>query len=76
MDPFLAILAALAALTIGLALGWQIGRSRAGAIAEERGKEADRLRVSLDEVMKERDQCVRDLATLQADARNFEARMA
>ena len=76
MDPFLAILAALATLTIGLALGWQIGRSRAGAIAEERGKEADRLRVSLDEVMKERDQCVRDLATLQADARNFEARMA
>ena len=76
MDPFLAIMAALAALTIGLALGWQIGRSRAGAIAEERGKEADRLRVSLDEVMKERDQCVRDLATLQADARNFEARMA
>ena len=75
MDPFLAILAALAALTIGLALGWQIGRSRAGAIAEERGKEADRLRDSLDEVMKERDQCVRDLATLQADARNFEARM-
>ena len=76
MDPFVVLVACLAALTIGLALGWLVGRSRAGAIAEERGKEADRLRESLDEVMRERDQCVRDLATLQADARNFEARMA
>ena len=74
MDPLIAIVAAFAALTIGLILGWLVGRSRAGAIAEERGKDAERLRESLEEVTKERDDCIRELATLQADARHFEER--
>src|SRR3954451_981607 len=59
----------------GVALGWMVGRGRAGAIAEERGKAAEALRISLSEVTKERDAAIRDLAGLQADARNFEARM-
>ena len=74
MDPLIAIVAAFAALTIGLVLGWLVGRSRAGAIAEERGKDAERLRETLEEVTKERDDCVRELAALQADARHFEER--
>jgi DNA recombination protein RmuC len=75
MDPLLPVLLAIAALAIGVLLGWQIGRGRAGALAEERGKSCDALRVSLAEVSKERDEAVRELATLQADARNFEARI-
>src|SRR2546423_883452 len=74
MDPFALLLIALL-IAAGVALGWIVGRGRAGAIAEERGKAAEALRVSLAEVTKERDAAVRDLAGLQADARNFEARM-
>src|ERR1051325_7490929 len=59
----------------GIALGWFVGRGRAGAVAEERGRAAEALRASLAEVTKERDTAMRDLAGLQADARNFEARM-
>ena len=74
MDPLtLLLIAALVAAGVGL--GWVVGRGRAGAIAEERGKAADALRLSLAEVTKERDAAIRDLAGLQADARNFEARM-
>src|SRR5687768_17504863 len=75
MAPLLPILLALAALAIGLGLGWLVGRGRAGAIAEERGKQCDALRVSLSEVGRERDEAVRELSGLQADARNFEARI-
>ncbi len=71
--PTLLLIAILVAA--GVALGWLVGRGRAGAIAEERGKAADALRASLAEVTKERDAAIRDLAGLQADARNFEARM-
>ena len=60
MDP-LSLLLIAALVAAGVALGWVVGRGRAGAIAEERGKAADSL--------------MRDLAGLQADARNFEARM-
>ena len=74
MDP-LPLLLAITALAIGLALGWLVGRGRAGAIAEERGKQCEALRVSLAEVSKERDEAVRELSGLQADARNFEARI-
>ena len=74
MDPLtLLIVAALAAA--GAALGWYAGRSRAGALAEERAKSCELLRMTLDEVTKERDAAMRELAGLQADARNFEARM-
>lgn len=75
MDPLLAVLVAIIALALGLALGWLVGRGRAGALAEERGKTADLLRMSLGEVTRERDEAIRELAALQADARNFEARM-
>jgi DNA recombination protein RmuC len=63
------------ALLVGVAVGWYVGRARAGALADERGKAAELLRMTLTEVTKERDAAMRDLAGLQADARNFEARM-
>jgi DNA recombination protein RmuC len=75
MDPLLPVLLTIAALAIGVALGWLVGGGRTGALAEERGKACDALRVSLAEVGKERDEAVRELAALQADARNFEARI-
>ena len=75
MDPLLPMLLAIVALAIGIVLGWLVGRGRAGALAEERGKACDALRVTIAEVSKERDEAVRELATLQADARNFEARI-
>jgi DNA recombination protein RmuC len=74
MDPLALLLIAIL-VAAGVALGWIVGRARAGAIAEERGKAAEALRASLAEVTRERDGAIRDLAGLQADARNFEARM-
>ncbi len=74
MDPLTLLLIA-ALVAAGIALGWFVGRGRAGAVAEERGKAAELLRMTLSEVTKERDEAMRDLAGLQADARNFEARM-
>jgi DNA recombination protein RmuC len=74
MDPLTLILIA-AFVAAGVALGWVVGRGRAGAIAEERGKTADALRATLSDITQERDAAMRDLAGLQADARNFEARM-
>jgi DNA recombination protein RmuC len=58
----------------GVALGWFAARGRTGALVE-RAKAADLLRMTLSEVTKERDEAMRDLSGLQADARNFEARM-
>jgi DNA recombination protein RmuC len=74
MDPFLLLIIA-ALVAGGIALGWTLGKGRAGAIAEERGKAAEQLRADLAHIARERDTAVRDLTTLQADARNFEARM-
>lgn len=74
MDP-LALLLIAFLVAAGVGLGWLVGRGRAGAIAEERGKAAETLRATLAEVTGERDAAIRDLAGLQADARNFEARM-
>jgi DNA recombination protein RmuC len=74
MDPVtLLIIAALVAG--GIALGWVLGKGRAGAVAEERGKAAEQLRADLAAAAGERDAAVRELAALPADARNFEARM-
>ena len=75
MDPLVSVLLALAALALGVALGWLVGRARAGALAEERARTAELLRLTLSEVTKERDEALRELSGLQADARNFEARM-
>ncbi|HYJ53309.1 MAG TPA: DNA recombination protein RmuC [Allosphingosinicella sp.] len=74
MDTLLLLLVA-ALVAAGVALGWFVGRGRAGAVAEERGKAAELLRMTLAEVTKERDEAMRDMAGLKADARNFEARM-
>ena len=74
MDPQMLLLA-IVALAIGLGLGWLVGRGRAGALAEERGKSCDELRATVAEVTRERDEAARELSGLQADARNFEARI-
>jgi DNA recombination protein RmuC len=73
MDPLTLLLAA-ALLAAAVALGWFAARGRSGAL-EERAKAADQLRTTLEGVTAERDAAMRDLASLQADARNFEARM-
>jgi len=75
MDPIVAVVLAIFTLGIGLFLGWFVGRAKASAQAEERGRAAEQLRATLDETARQRDESVRELATLQADARNFEARM-
>jgi DNA recombination protein RmuC len=75
MDPLVIFIIAVLALALGLLLGWLVGRGRAAALAEERGRTAELLRLTLSEVTKERDEAIRDLSALQADARNFEARM-
>jgi DNA recombination protein RmuC len=74
MDPLLlAVLAS--ALTIGLVLGWIVGRGRAGALAEERARICDLLRTELADAARTRDEALRELAGKEADARNFEARI-
>ena len=72
------IIAVIIALALGALLGWLFA-SREGAGARQT---VETLRLQLDEVVKERDQarteCAsasRELAGLQADARNFEQRM-
>ena len=85
MDPIVVTVVGLAGLLLGAAIGWLIG-SRGG----EHGKAvAETLRLQLDGVREERDsareeverlrsasdRAARELATLQADQRNFEARL-
>jgi DNA recombination protein RmuC len=74
VDPLIFIFGVLL-IAAAAAAGWYVGRGRAGALAEERGKAADLLRADLAETARERDEARRDLAAAQADARNFEARM-
>ena len=77
MDASL-IIVGLVALALGAVIGWLFG-ARGG----EQGKAtAESLRLQLDGVREERDSArsaheaaARELATLQADARNFEARL-
>ena len=77
MDATL-IIVGLVALALGAAIGWLLG-ARGG----EQGKAtAESLRLQLDGVREERDSArsaheaaAKELATLQADARNFEARL-
>jgi DNA recombination protein RmuC len=69
----------LLALIIGVALGALIGwlyASRGAAAATERASRAAELQKLLDAVTAERDEALQARATLQADARNFDARMA
>ena len=69
-----AIILVLLALAIGGLIGWLAG-SRGAATATERGSRADQLQKMLDAVVGERDAALRDKATLEADARNFDQRM-
>jgi DNA recombination protein RmuC len=69
---------AIIGLLVGGVIGWLVG-SRAAAASRQ---VTESLRMQLDEVVKERDQsrgacdaASRELAALQADARNFELRM-
>ena len=78
MDVVLAVVAVVAGLLIG-ALIARLYASRESAAARQT---VDTLRLQLDGVVKERDEArancdaaSRDLATLQADARNFDQRM-
>src|SRR5215213_3969639 len=67
------------ALGVGVALGALIGWLYAGrnsAAAMERGARAAELQKLLDAVTSERDIALQEKAGLQADARNFDARMA
>jgi DNA recombination protein RmuC len=72
MDAVTAVVLALAALVIGLALGW-LAASRASAHRATRAEELQRL---LDAVTAERDEAMQARAALEADARNFDARMS
>jgi DNA recombination protein RmuC len=67
------------ALIVGVALGALIGwlyASRTSAADAARAGRADELQRLLDAVTAERDSALQERATLQADARNFETRMA
>ena len=76
MDPTVSIILALA---VGVALGalicW-LYASRGSAAATERAARATELQKLLDAVTGERDEALQAKAALQADARNFDARMA
>ena len=72
----------VAVLVVGLALGALIGWLAAGRQSAGARQTVESLRLQLDEVVKEREQArasheasSRELATLQADARNFDQRM-
>jgi len=75
MDIGLAIALALVALALGAVIGWLIG-NRSSAAATERAARAGELQKLLDAVTAERDEANQLRAALEADARNFEARMA
>ena len=68
------IITAIAALVLGGLIGWLLGSRGAGA-ATERGARAEQLQTMLDAVVGERDAALREKATLEADARNFDQRM-
>ena len=78
MSPSLVVALVIAGIAVGALIGWLLG-SREGAGAKQA---LANLRMQLDEVVKERDgarsncdAASRELAALQADARNFEQRM-
>jgi len=70
-----AIILVILALAVGGLLGWLVG-SRGSATATERAARAQELQRLLDAVTAERDEAIRTCAGLEADARNFDARMA
>lgn len=81
MDPLLiiavlAIIGAGAAIFYAMRLAGQLRRAEMRcAAAEEQAKQAELLRITLTGVTTERDEALRKVVELQADARNFDARM-
>ena len=75
MDAGIIIVLALVALAVGAVIGWLVG-NRAAAAAIERAARAPELQKLLDAVTAERDEAMRARAALEADARNFDARMS
>ena len=75
MDAGIIIVLALVALAVGAVIGWLVG-NRAAAAATERAARAPELQKLLDAVTAERDEAMRARAALEADARNFDARMS
>ena len=74
MDAIVAIII-IVALVVGLALGWFLGSRGAASLASDRAARSEQLQKLLDAVTGERDEAQRSRATLEADARNFDARM-
>ena len=72
MEPIIAVVLALFALVAGLALGWYAASRAAG----QGTARAEQLQKLLDAVTGERDEALRAKAALEADVRNFDARMA
>ncbi len=72
MEPVIAVVLALAALVVGLALGW-VAASRGAGQGNERAEQLQKL---LDAVTAERNEALSAKAALEADVRNFDARMA
>ncbi|MBA3512083.1 DNA recombination protein RmuC [Sphingomonas sp.] len=72
MEPVVAVVLALAALVLGLGLGW-FAASRGASQGRERAVELQKL---LDAVTIERNDALTAKAALESDARNFDARMA
>jgi DNA recombination protein RmuC len=74
MDAGVSIMLAVVALVAGLALGWLVAARGGAAIRSERDRlderaaQADLLRKTLDEVSRERDSALRDLAAERATA--------
>ncbi len=74
MDPIFAV-TIIIALVVGLVLGWVLGSRGAASLASDRAARSEQLQKLLDAVTGERDEAQRSRATLEADARNFDARM-
>jgi DNA recombination protein RmuC len=74
MSTGLVIILALVALALGAIIGWLVG-NRGSAAATERAARAAELQKLLDAVTAERDEAMQARAALEADARNFDARM-
>lgn len=72
MDATIAIVLALAALIVGLVLGW-FAASRGAGQGRERAEQLQKL---LDAVTAERNEALSAKAALEADVRNFDTRMA
>lgn len=72
MDAVIAVVLALISLIVGLGLGW-LAASRGAGQGRERAEQLQKL---LDAVTTERNDALSAKAALEADVRNFDARMA